>query len=92
MPWEEVFESANMGIEKWVCLVCGGELGLWLKQPKLKVGMRVRVGEEMEMEKKRRRKWNNNNNIDEYCGCKSHNMGHCADHDVFAIAAAMEFL
>lgn len=81
-----------MGIEKWVCLVCGDgqcELGL-LKQPiMVKVGMRVRAGEEiMEMEKKIMRR----KHIDEWCGCKSHHMPHCADHEVFALAAAMEFL
>lgn len=85
IPWEDVFESPNMEIERWVSLVSGGENGFgregFFKEPKLKVGMRVRGAEEVAKEKKRRfRKWSDE--------C----FDHCADHEVFALAAAMEFL
>ncbi|XP_023518924.1 uncharacterized protein LOC111782299 [Cucurbita pepo subsp. pepo] len=83
IPWEEVFGSPNMEVAKWACLV---REGLGLKQPKLKVGMRVRVNKmEREMKRKRCGKWKDE------CGCNC-KMDYCADHDVFAIAAAMEFL
>ncbi|KAG6594878.1 hypothetical protein SDJN03_11431, partial [Cucurbita argyrosperma subsp. sororia] len=82
IPWEEVFGSPNLEIAKWVCLV---REGLGLKQPKLKVGMRVRVNKmETEMKRKRCGIWKDE------CGCNC-KMDYCADHDVFAIAAAMEF-
>ncbi|XP_038882269.1 uncharacterized protein LOC120073498 [Benincasa hispida] len=88
IPWSEVFESANMGIERWVSLVSANNGTV--KQPKLKVGMRVRVPEEMEMNKKmkRFRKWQDE------CGCcESSKVGDfCEDYELFALAAAMEFL
>ncbi|XP_038882268.1 uncharacterized protein LOC120073497 [Benincasa hispida] len=86
-------DQPNSEIEKWVCLVCE-EGRFLLKQPKLRVEMRVRSAHnEMEIEKKRRfGKWKKDN--DQYCGCNNSGMGHCEDHDVFAIAmaASMEFL
>ncbi|KAG6604030.1 hypothetical protein SDJN03_04639, partial [Cucurbita argyrosperma subsp. sororia] len=89
IPWNQVFESPNMDIDRWVSLVSAnnGSVREGFKQPKLKVGMRVRVAAEMEMEKKRRlRKWSDE------CGCES-KVGHfCGDHEFFALAAAMEFL
>lgn len=82
-------------IEKWVCLACE-ESRFFLKQPKLKVGMRVRVVHNQEMmEMKKRRRFGKWKKKDKYCGCNS-GMAHyyCEDHDVFAIAmaASMEFL
>lgn len=85
IPWNHVFESPNMEIERWVSLVSARE---GFKQPKLSVGMSVRVPEEIEMGKNRRfKKWN-----DDECGCESKVAHFCADHEVFALAAAMEFL
>ncbi|KGN48752.1 uncharacterized protein LOC105435926 [Cucumis sativus] len=91
IPWSDVFESQNMEIERWVSMVCGNKNGCVYKQPKLKVGMRVRVPEEMEMvdkKIKRIRKWKDE------CGCcESSKVGDfCGDFELFALTAAMEFL
>lgn len=90
IPWSQVFESPKMEIERCVSLVSGNN-NECVKQPKLKMGMRVRVPAEMEiMNKKikRTRKWKDE------CGCcESSKVGDfCGDYDLFALAAAMEFM
>ncbi|KAL4645363.1 hypothetical protein ACB092_02G230100 [Castanea dentata] len=90
IPWNQVFESPNMEIEKWVTMVStGGHVLEGDKPPKLQVGMGIQVSAMVEMERRTHGKVNKR----EYeCGCKN---GHdysctCGDYEIFALTAALE--
>ncbi|EOX92128.1 hypothetical protein QUC31_003470 [Theobroma cacao] len=97
MPWNAVFESPNMEIEKWVTMVSMNDRVLeTLKPPSLQVSMKVRgpaIVETEKKKKKKKRKEGLKNNWDG-CGCKDIGGGYCscADYELFALAAAFEAL
>ncbi|XP_077214122.1 uncharacterized protein LOC143848966 [Tasmannia lanceolata] len=87
IPWEDVLESTNMSMEKWVTVSTASSALIGLKPPALEVGMKIRVPKVMEKASRRTMASSKRKG----CGCRD---GDCCRRyeDMFAIGAAIEVL